>query len=355
MSLEGERAEIRSRPGSRIDTVDIAVLGPVGLRADTGTAVPVAGARLRTLLVLLALDAGRAVSTDRLVDGVWGADPPGRAGAALQALISRLRRAAPGLTIAVTPSGYHLDLAPERVDAHRFARLVAQGHADEALALWRGPTEFPDVARAAAVRLDELRLTARLAAAEARLRAGGDADLVGELEALAAEHPLHEPLAALLMRALIAAGHPGRALSVFERIRGELAGALGADPSAEPAALHVETLRGRHRRVRGNLPAEVSSFVGREDDLRVVRELVAVHRLVTLTGPGGSGKTRLSVEAGQALVADHPDGVWRIELAPISDPAEVPQAILTALELRSQLVIGRPGGGQAGEPAGHRR
>jgi len=327
------------------------VLGPVELRAGTGTTVPVAGARLRTLLILLALDAGRAVSTDRLVDGVWGADPPGSAAGALQALVSRLRRAAPGLAIAVTPSGYRLDLERDRVDAHRFARLVAQGHADEALALWRGPTEFPDVARAEAVRLDELWLTARLEVAEARLRAGGDADLVGELEALVAEHPLHEPLAALLMRALIAAGHPGRALTVFERIRAELAGALGADPSADLAALHVETLRGQHRRARGNLPAGVSSFVGREADLRAVRELVAAHRLVTLTGPGGSGKTRLSVEAGQALTANHPDGVWRAELAPISDPAEVPQAIMTALQLRSQLVIGRPVGGQAGESA----
>ncbi|MEU8231059.1 BTAD domain-containing putative transcriptional regulator [Actinoplanes sp. NPDC048967] len=330
--------------------MDIALLGPVELRADTGTTVPVAGARLRTLLILLALDAGRAVSTDRLVDGVWGADPPGSAAGALQALISRLRRAAPGLAIAVTPSGYRLDLDRDRVDAHRFTRLVTQGRPEEALALWRGPTEFPDVARAEAVRLDELRLTARLQRAEARLRAGGDADLAGELESLAAEHPLHEPLAGLLMRALIAAGHPGRALTVFERIRGELAEALGADPSAELAALHVETLRGQHRRARGNLPAEVSSFVGREADLRAVRDLVAAHRLVTLIGPGGSGKTRLSVEAGQTLTAGHPDGVWRVELAPLTDPAEVPQAILTALQLRSQFVISLPGGHPATEP-----
>jgi predicted ATPase/DNA-binding SARP family transcriptional activator len=331
-----------------IDTVDIAVLGPVELRDGTGTPVPVAGARLRTLLILLALDAGRAVSTDRLVDGVWGAEPPGSAAGALQALVSRLRRAAPDLAIAVTPSGYRLELAPDRVDAHRFARLVTQGHAAEALALWRGPTEFPDVARAEAVRLDQLRLTALLDRAAARLLAGGDADLVSELEALAVEHPLHEPLAALLMRALIAAGHPGRALTVYQRIRAELADALGADPSAELAALHVETLRG-HRQARGNLPAAVSSFVGREADLRAVRELVRAHRLVTLTGPGGSGKTRLSVEAGLALAGNHPDGVWRVELAPVSDPAEVPQAILTVLGLRSQLVISLPGGGQVSE------
>ena len=325
------------------------MLGPVELRTGTGTTVPVAGARLRTLLVLLALDAGRAVSIDRLVEGVWGADPPGNAGGALQALVSRLRRAAPDLAVAVTPAGYRLELDRDRVDAHRFARLVAQDETEEALALWRGPTEFPDVARAEGVRLDELRLTARLDRAEVRLRNGGDADLVGELEALATEHPLHEPLAALLMRALIAAGHPGRALSAFGRIRAELADALGADPSAELVALHVETLRGQRGPGRGNLPAAVSSFVGREDDLRSVRELVGGHRLVTLIGPGGSGKTRLSVEAGQALTADRPDGVWRVELAPVSDPAEVPQAILTALNLRSQFVINLPGSGPVSE------
>ncbi|MEU7902250.1 BTAD domain-containing putative transcriptional regulator [Actinoplanes sp. NPDC049118] len=323
--------------------MDIAVLGPVELRADTGEAVPVAGARLRTLLVLLALDAGSAVSTGRLADGVWGDDQPAAAGNALQALVSRLRRAAPGLAVAATPSGYRLDLDRDRVDAHRFARLVAEGRCEEALALWRGPTEFPDVARADAVRLDELRLAARQDRIEARLRAGGGADLVPELEALVAAHPLHEPLAGLLMRALVAAGHPGRALTVFEGIRAELADTLGADPSPELSALHVETLRGRHRRYRGNLPAEVSSFIGREDDLRAVRGLIAAHRLVTLTGPGGSGKTRLSVEAGQALADSHPDGVWQVELAPLTDPAEVPQTVLTALNLRSQVLVARPG------------
>ncbi|AGZ40109.1 BTAD domain-containing putative transcriptional regulator [Actinoplanes friuliensis] len=323
--------------------MDIAVLGPVELRSGSGTAVPVAGARLRTLLVLLALDAGRAVSTGRLADGVWGDDQPAAAGNALQALISRLRRAAPGLAIAATPAGYRLDLDRDRVDAHRFARLVSEGRCDEALALWRGPTEFPDVARADAVRLDELRLAAWQDSAEARLRAGGGAELVAELEAVVAEHPLHEPLAGLLMRALVTAGHPGRALTVFERLRAGLADTLGADPSPELAALHVETLRGQQRRARGNLPAGVSSFVGREDDLRTVRKLIAEHRLVTLTGPGGSGKTRLSVEAGQSLTTVRPDGVWRVELAPVSDPAEVPQAILTALRLRSQIPMIRPG------------
>jgi predicted ATPase/DNA-binding SARP family transcriptional activator len=320
--------------------VDIAVLGPLELRAGTGEAVPVAGARLRTLLILLALDANRVVSADRLIDGVWGDDPPTAALNALQALVSRLRRA--GLTIEGAPAGYRLVIDPDRVDAHRFARLAVAAP-DEALRLWRGPLDFPEVARADAVRLEQQRLTAEQTRIATRLAAGAAAEVVPELEALVAAYPLHEPLVALLMRALSDAGSPGRALEVFEHTRQRLAGTFGTDPSPDLAALHLEILRAeRAPRPRGNLPAEVSSFVGREIDIRTVRELVGQHRLVTLTGPGGSGKTRLSVEAGVSLRAAHPDGVWRVELAPVTDPAEIPQAILSALGLRSQVLLGRP-------------
>ncbi|MFD0517378.1 ATP-binding protein [Paractinoplanes durhamensis] len=165
----------------------------------------------------------------------------------------------------------------------------------------------------------------------------GQHDVVPELEGLVASHPLDEPLAALLMRALRAQGKPGRALEVFEATRARLADQLGIDPSAELAELHLELLRAVPPPARGNLPAEVSSFVGRERDVREVRALIANHRLVTLLGPGGNGKTRLSVEVG-ALV---PGEVWRVELAPVTDPAEVPQAVQTALRLRGQVLIGR--------------
>jgi predicted ATPase/DNA-binding SARP family transcriptional activator len=320
--------------------VEIAVLGPLELRAGTGAAVPVAGARLRTLLVLLALGANRVVSADRLIDGVWGDDPPAAAGNALQALVSRLRRA--GLTIEGAPAGYRLVIDPDRVDAHRFARLAVAAPG-EALRLWRGPLDFPEVAHADAVRLEQQRLTAEQTRIASRLDEGAAAEVVPELEALVAAHPLHEPLVALLMRALSGSGSPGRALEVFEAARQRLADTFGTDPSPELAGLHLEILRAeRAPRSRGNLPAEVSSFVGRETDIRTVREVVGQHRLVTLTGPGGSGKTRLSVEAGVSLQAAHPDGVWRVELAPVTDPAEIPQAILTALGLRSQVLLGRP-------------
>jgi predicted ATPase/DNA-binding SARP family transcriptional activator len=328
--------------------VDIAVLGPLELRTSAGQTVPVAGTRLRTLLVLLALDANRVVSADRLIDGVWGDDPPAAAGNALQALVSRLRRAE--LLIETAPAGYRLVIEPDRVDAHRFARLAKDpGALSEALALWRGPLDFPDVARAAAIRLEELRLTALHDRIAAELDRYSAAELIPELEELVAAYPLREPLAALLIRALLLAGSPGRALSAFERIRAELADTLGADPSADLAALHLEALRDREPTARGNLPAEVSSFVGRDADVHAVGDLVLGHRLVTLIGPGGSGKTRLAVQVGPSVADAVPDGVWRVELAPVTDPAEVPQAILTALRLRSQVLLTRPGGGTISE------
>ncbi|ATO80870.1 Regulatory protein afsR [Actinoplanes sp. SE50] len=302
--------------------MDIGVLGPLELRADDGAPVPIGGVRLRTLLILLARDAGRSVSTGRLVDGLWGAAPPAGAGNAVQALVSRLRRAAPGLRIEATATGYRLVLDPGRVDALRFL-ACADRDPGAALRMWRGELEVPDV------HLEEVRLRAQKAwlAAEMAHR-----DVVAELEALVAAHPLDEPLAALLIRALRRAGSPGRALDAFERIRVRLREQLGTDPSAELTALHRELLRQERPGPRGNLPAELSTFVGRETDVRRVVALIGTHRLVTLTGPGGSGKTRLSVEVGGRL----PGASWLVELAPVRDAAELPQAVLTALGLREQ-------------------
>jgi predicted ATPase/DNA-binding SARP family transcriptional activator len=314
--------------------VDVAVLGPLELRGRDGAGVPVAGARLRALLVLLALDANRVVTAERLIDGVWGDEPPAAATNALQALVSRLRKTAPELVVEGMPNGYRLVIDADCVDVHRFVRLAPRDPA-AALGLWRGEPDFPDVARADAVRLTELKLTAqrRHLAEQMALR-----DVVPELEGLVAADPLDEQLVALLMKALADQGKTSRALEVFERTRQELAERLGTDPRAELAELHLELLRADAPVKRGNLPAEVSSFVGRDSDVRTVKELIAGHRLVTLLGPGGSGKTRLSVEVGSRL----PGEVWRVELAPLTDPGEVPQAIVTALRLRGQLQFGRP-------------
>ncbi len=327
------------------------MLGPLTVRAGDGSPVPVTGARLRTLLILLALDAGRVVSTGRLVDGVWADDPPAEAANALQALVSRLRRT--GLTVESRPTGYLLALDPDEVDVHRFERLASQGKTSDALALWRGPA-LADAATAAfaqapIARLSELRLAVLGDRVEAELADGG-ADLVPELESLVAEHPLRERFAGLLMRALAKAGRTADALAVFARVRDTLADQLGADPSAELTALHVELLRApatRDDRRRTNLRAGLTSFVGRDEELATVTAMVGESRLVTLTGPGGSGKTRLATEVGRGLVDRQPGGVWFVELAPVGDGGDVPQAVLTALGLRGlPAVVGAAGRGR---------
>ena len=332
------------------------MLGPLTVRAEDGTPVPVPGARLRTLLIVLALDAGRVVPASRLVDGVWAEEPPAEAANALQALVSRLRRT--GLTVESRPTGYLLALDQDDVDVHRFARLADWGRATlatdpaataavlrDALALWRGPA-LADAAGAAfaqapVARLTELRLAALGDRIEADL-ATGATNLVPELESLVAEHPLRERFACLLMRALAGAGRTADALAVFARVRDTLADRLGADPSAELTTLHTELLRTPATppgRVRTNLRAGLTSFVGRDEDLARVTAMVGESRLVTLTGPGGSGKTRLATEVGRGLVGRGPDGVWFVELAPVGDGADVPQAVLTALGLRAQAMV----------------
>jgi predicted ATPase/DNA-binding SARP family transcriptional activator len=354
--------------------VQIMLLGPLEVRAASGVEVDVGGARLRTLLILLALDAGRVVTTGRLADGLWPHGRPAAAANALQALVSRLRRAVPGVAIGSHPAGYRLDADAGSIDVTRFERLVAAGRAElaageparaaetlsGALALWRGPA-LADVAdaefaRVAAARLDELRLAALTDRAEARLRLGAGAGLVAELEGLLAAHPLREPLVGALMRAQCAAGRPGAAIATYAAARSRLADVLGADPSPALTALHVAILRGDlpdgaagaaarppapqpSAAPPTNLGVSLTSFVGRAEDADRVRALLATSRLVTLTGPGGAGKTRLAVESARALLPALPGGVWMVELAPVTDPADVVAATLAALGLREHAVL----------------
>src|SRR5262245_5505764 len=236
------------------------MLGPLEVRTGGGSVVEIGGARLRALLILLALEPGQVVTTSRLVDALWEQRVPAGAGNALQALVSRLRRAVPEIEVTARPAGYQLILDPEATDVGRFERLAAAGRArlrddpaaaaeilGEALALWRGPA-LADVAeaefaRGPVARLDELRLAALQDRIDADLRTGPPDALVAELEGLVAAHPLREPLVARLMRALSAAGRPGAALEAYEQARSRLADQLGADPSAELTALHLTILR----------------------------------------------------------------------------------------------------------------
>ncbi|GLY87952.1 SARP family transcriptional regulator [Actinoallomurus iriomotensis] len=336
--------------------VRIGILGPLDVRDEAARPVEVSGPRLRALLIRLAVDAGRTVPADRLIDDLWGDAPPAAAANALQALVSRLRGVSGHDAVESNPGGYRLGVAPDQVDAVAFERLVATARATDdpaaradelrrALALWRGPA-LADVAGAAfaaapIARLEELRVEAAEERFEADIALGHAARLVPELEELTTLHPLRERLRGQLMRALYAAGRQADALTVYEDARRTLADGLGVDPSPELAAVHLSILRGapaerppapvREPERRSNLPAQLTSFVGRAEEIERVGELLTSHRLVTLTGPGGTGKTRLAGETASRMAAGSPDGVWFVPLAPVRGALDVPQAVLVAI------------------------
>jgi len=330
--------------------VQIALLGPLEVRDDNGTPVAVSGARLRDLIARLALAGGRPVNTAALVDAVWADEPPADAANALQTLVSRARRAIgdPG-AIEQSAAGYRLVIAPDDVDACRFEGLVVEGRTAEALGLWRGPalTDIGTFAEADARRLHELRLDATVTHLTGEIDAGRAASHVAELETLTADHPLHEKLAGLLMRALATTGRQADALHAYEALRARLADELGVDPGPELQAVHLEVLRGEvpparstPARGRTNLRAALTSFVGREDEVARITKALDQYRLVTLVGPGGAGKTRLASEVASGLDSA-PDGIWLAELASVTDPGDVPQAVLGSLGLREVQVLER--------------
>ncbi|WP_030775684.1 AfsR/SARP family transcriptional regulator [Streptomyces sp. NRRL F-2664] len=351
------------------------ILGVTEARDETGAPLPIGGARLRALLAALALRAGRPASVAELVDDVWGDDPPRDAPAALQALVARLRRALGGHdTVHAAPTGgYRLEAAHDDVDLHRFGRLAAQGSGQlaadpaaaartlrTALRLWRGPAlaDLPEPARTAHAAAPEARRRSALRGRiEADLRSGATApaELLPEIEALIHESPYDEPLRAQHLRALRAAGRPADALAAYEHTRRTLADGLGTDPGPELTALHAELLRQPRPSPpphpptatptptqpppptpelhpyadapSGNLRPRLNSFVGREPELDALWRDLTRLRLVTLTGPGGSGKTRLAEHAAAA----HPRPARLVELARLDHPAAVPGAVLSAL------------------------
>jgi predicted ATPase/DNA-binding SARP family transcriptional activator len=338
------------------------MLGSFEVRTDDGVVADVAGARLRGLLIALALEPGHAVPKATLVDWIWGERPPSDAANALQRLVSRLRKALPEGSVEGQPDGYRLTVEPDAVDAVRFERLIGQARAGEdprrvrllreALALWRGAAmqgvglEDSAAFDAAVTRLEGLRLTAMEDRFDAEVSLGHGAELVTELTDLVAAHPVRERLVAALMRALAATGRDTEALLVYQRTREALADALGVDPSPELSALHVALLRGelgrREENRKTNLRAELTSFVGRDADVAAVRELIAGHRLTTLIGPGGSGKTRLATETARALLVALPDGAWLVELAAIGADGDVARSTLAGLGLRDALLADAP-------------
>jgi predicted ATPase/DNA-binding SARP family transcriptional activator/tetratricopeptide (TPR) repeat protein len=342
--------------------VEFRILGPLDLIVDGRVRSLPAGGE-RAVLELLLLNAGRVVPASTLVDALWGDDLPGNATNALQGRISRLRKvlADAGLPQALVTTrrpGYVADIDPERVDAHRFIRLVQQARRradqnapveaislyDEGLALWRGDplAEFAgeDWARAEINRLTALRMAATEERNTLRLLLGQHAELVAELEDLTARYPVQERLHGQLMLALYRSGRQADALAAYQRLRQTLDAELGLDPSAELRTLEQAILRQDAKlnppaRVRPtaqhNLPARLTSFVGRGRELDEVGDLLGGNRLVTLTGPGGAGKTSVAVEAAARVTDRYGDGVWLIRLAGVTDPAHLPQAFADTL------------------------
>jgi predicted ATPase/DNA-binding SARP family transcriptional activator len=322
------------------EKVEFLILGPLEARIG-GRALALGAPRQRTLLAALLLAAPALLRREQLIDEVWGSLPPASAAHAVEVYVSRLRAVlgadaiagGPGATYAVEPAA----------DARRLKALLSgePGEAElvEALALWRGPV-LADLAyegslRTEIARLEELRVSAREQLADRRLERGGHAEALDDLQDLVSAEPLRERARGLLMLALYRAGRQAEALDVYRAGRALLVEELGLEPGAPLRELQDAILRqdpalsaprGRH-----NLPAPPTPLVGRA---REIEELVALlrgpARLVTLTGPGGTGKTRLALGAAEALLGDFPGGTHFADLSPLRDPATVEPAIAHA-------------------------
>jgi predicted ATPase/DNA-binding SARP family transcriptional activator len=339
------------------ELLEIRVLGPFEVLAR-GSIANVGGSKRQALLAILALRQGRVVDVDALVDGLWGEELPAAPRNALHHHIARLRAALGEETIVGSADGYALKGA--RVDAVRFEELLAETRsalrdgdtpaaADavaSALALWRGPALQGLTGTAwfgaEARRLETLRVDALEEDFEVRLALGEHRELLPALQAALADNPFRERLWGQLMLALYRSGRQADALETFQEARRVLADELGLEPGPELRRLQEAVLAHDpaiaavpvDRRRRGNLPAPSTSFVGREDELGQVSGLLHEHRLVTLTGPPGVGKSRLAVETARSLERDFPDGIWLVDLGRAGGEADAVRLLAHAVGVR---------------------
>ncbi|MGW7680680.1 BTAD domain-containing putative transcriptional regulator [Kribbella sp. NPDC054772] len=315
------------------------VLGPVTAWTDAGTPVVIQGLKVRALLADLLVHEGRPVPADRLIDDLWGSELPGNPPGTLSAKVSQLRRAFEDAEsgsrslVRSGPAGYSIAVESSTYDALRFRELLAAGSVDEALTLWRGPA-YADFADDAFAETAVARLT------DERLSACERADLsVGDLAELVRDHPLREGLRAAQMKALYRTGRQSEALESFEQLRQLLLDELGLDPGPELVALQQSILTQELPHARSNLPAQLTDLIGRSEALTDVDSCLTSSRLVTLTGPGGVGKTRLALAAGAMSSDRFADGVVLVELAAVTPDAlsvsnALTDAVQAALDLR---------------------
>jgi predicted ATPase/DNA-binding SARP family transcriptional activator len=322
--------------------VEYEVLGPMRVLDNNGAEVKLSAPKLRTLLALLLVNRGRPVSGDRIADSLWGDVPPRSAPNLIQGYIRDLRRCLGAQEVTTVPGGYRLDVRPGSVDAERFEDLVRARRYQEALALWHGAAleEWLDQpwAQANAARLEEIRLSAVEARLAQELDAGLASAVLAELAALVEEHPLRERLRVLQVKALYAAGRQADALAAYAQARRHLADEVGLEPGPELRAVEAavlaqdSSLLAAPARPAAAPPAPVTPLVGRDSDLATLRSALTMARLVTLTGPGGVGKTRLAIEVAAAPARRY-GAVWFVELAPVLAGGDVATSVARALQL----------------------
>jgi predicted ATPase/DNA-binding SARP family transcriptional activator len=336
------------------------VLGPLEVSGSRGP-VAIGAAKPRALLAALAVHRGQAVMTDVLIDALWGEGPPSSASKLLQVYVSQLRKTLPtGVVIGTTPTGYRLDVDPDETDADRFERLLADGRKalasgnpalassvlGRALALWRGPAysdvRYEEFARDEIDRLEGLRTLALEERAEADLRLGRHAQIVGELRGRLASDPTNERLAGQAILAAYRTAGTADALAIFETVRAAIAAELGEEPGIVLRELRDRITQGdasldvaEAPDHRSTLPTAPNALIGREHELTALRTLMARRdvRFISLTGAGGSGKSRLALELAHELEPEFANGAIFVELASLSDPALVLPTIAQAVGL----------------------